>query len=163
MKIAVYPGSFDPCTNGHLSIIRRTAAVFDRVYVAILNNNSKNPLFTLDERIDFLTRITRDLPNVEIDCFSGMLIDYVHAKNAQVIIRGLRAVSDFEYEFQMALTNRKLAPDVETLFMATEARYSYLSSSIVKEVATLGGCLDDLVPDEIREDILQKTNKMGVL
>lgn len=163
MKIAVYPGSFDPCTNGHLSIIRRTAAVFDRVYVAILNNNSKHPLFTLEERIDFLNRVTADIPNIKIDCFTGMLIDYVHQKNAQVIIRGLRAVSDFEYEFQMALTNYKLAPDIETLFMATEARYSYLSSSIVKEVATLGGCLDDLVPDEIREEILKKTSKMGVL
>ncbi|MBQ1935900.1 MAG: pantetheine-phosphate adenylyltransferase [Clostridia bacterium] len=106
-------------------------------------------------------RITADLPNVEIESFSGMLIDYVHQKGGQVIIRGLRAVSDFEYEFQMALTNRKLAPDVETLFMATEAHYSYLSSSIVKEVAALGGCLDDLVPEEIREDILQKTKKMG--
>lgn len=163
MKIAVYPGSFDPCTNGHLSIIRRTAAVFDHVYVAILKNNIKNPLFSVEERMDFLKRVTRDLPNVEIECFSGMLIDYVHSKKAHVIIRGLRAVSDFEYEFQMALTNRKLASDVETLFMATEAHYSYLSSSIVKEVATLGGCLDDLVPEEIREDILQKTNKMGDL
>ena len=161
MKIAVYPGTFDPCTNGHLSIIRRTAAVFDRVYVAILNNSTKKPLFSLEERIAFLKRITADLPNVEIESFSGMLIDYVHQKGGQVIIRGLRAVSDFEYEFQMALTNRKLAPDVETLFMATEAHYSYLSSSIVKEVAALGGCLDDLVPEEIREDILQKTKKMG--
>ena len=161
MKIAVYPGTFDPCTNGHLSIIRRTAEVFDRVYVAILNNSTKKPLFSLEERIDFLKRITADLPNVEVESFSGMLIDYVHQKDAQVIIRGLRAVSDFEYEFQMALTNRKLAPDVETLFMATEAHYSYLSSSIVKEVAALGGCLDDLVPEEIREDILQKTQKMG--
>ena len=161
MKIAVYPGTFDPCTNGHLSIIRRTAEVFDRVYVAILNNSTKKPLFSLEERIDFLKRITADLPNVEVESFSGMLIDYVHQKDAQVIIRGLRAVSDFEYEFQMALTNRKLAPDVETLFMATEAHYSYLSSSIVKEVAALGGCLDDLVPEEIREDILQKTKKMG--
>ena len=161
MKIAVYPGTFDPCTNGHLSIIRRTAAVFDRVYVAILNNSTKQPLFSLEERVAFLKRITADLPNVEIESFSGMLIDYVHQKGGQVIIRGLRAVSDFEYEFQMALTNRKLAPDVETLFMATEAHYSYLSSSIVKEVAALGGCLDDLVPEEIREDILQKTKKMG--
>ena len=161
MKIAVYPGTFDPCTNGHLSIIRRTAAVFDRVYVAILNNSTKKPLFSLEERVAFLKRITADLPNVEIESFSGMLIDYVHQKGGQIIIRGLRAVSDFEYEFQMALTNRKLAPDVETLFMATEAHYSYLSSSIVKEVAALGGCLDDLVPEEIREDILQKTKKMG--
>ena len=163
MKIAVYPGTFDPCTNGHLSIIRRTAAVFDRVYVAILNNSVKNPLFSLEERIDFLKRITDDLPNVEVECFSGLLFDYVHQKDAQVIIRGLRAVSDFEYEFQMALTNRKLASDVETLFMATEARYSYLSSSIVKEVAALGGCLDDLVPECIRADIEQKINKMGDL
>ncbi|MBQ1935591.1 MAG: pantetheine-phosphate adenylyltransferase [Clostridia bacterium] len=163
MNIAVYPGTFDPCTNGHLSIIRRTAAVFDRVYVAILNNSGKNPLFSLEERIEYLKRITADIPNVEVECFSGLLIDYVHQKNAQVIIRGLRAVSDFEYEFQMALTNRKLAPDVETLFMATEARYSYLSSSIVKEVAALGGCLDDLVPECIRADIEEKINKMGEL
>lgn len=135
LQVAVYPGSFDPVTNGHLDIIRRAAKVFDKLVVAVLNNTSKNPLFTLEERMELLRRVTADLPNVEIDGFRDLLINYMQKKNANLIVRGLRAVSDFEYEMQLASTNRKLKDDIETFFMTSTPKYSYLSSSIVKEVA----------------------------
>lgn len=161
MKAAVYPGSFDPVTKGHLDIIKRASRTFDKVYVAILTNSSKTPMFSLEKRLDWLRRSTADIPNVEIDCFSGLLVNYLSEKNSNIIIKGLRAVSDFEYEFQMALMNRKLNPDVETLFMMTSGKYSYLSSSIVKEVARHRASLDGLVPDfmigEITELIEKKT------
>src|SRR5690606_31565708 len=144
--------------NGHIDIIRRSAKIFDKVYVSILENSSKQPLFTVSERADMLRRVTRDIPNVAIDTFSGLLVKYLLTVNAKVIIKGLRAISDFEYEFQMALTNNKLDPDVESLFMMTSAQYQYLSSSIVKEIASYGGCLDDLVPKEIMSDIVSKIN-----
>ena len=156
MKIAVYPGSFDPVTNGHLDIIERAAGVFDKVIVSILQNSSKKPMFSMDEKVELLKRVTKHLDNVEIDHFSGLLVNYMKNKNAKVIIKGLRAVSDFEYEFQMALMNNKLEPGIETLFMMTSSKYSYLSSSIVKEVGNLGGCLKELVPNEIIYDILKK-------
>ena len=148
-NIAVYPGSFDPVTNGHLDIIKRAARIFEKVYVAILTNSSKKPMFTVDERIEMIEHSVAELgiKNVEITAFSGLLVDFVAEKNANVIIKGLRAVSDFEYEFQMALMNHKLLRDVETLFMMTSNKYSYLSSSIVKEVARYGGNLTGLVPD----------------
>lgn len=155
-RIAVYPGSFDPITNGHIDIIRRSARTFDKVYVAVLVNSSKKPLFTMEERMDFIHRATEGLDNVEVDTFSGLLVDYMRQKNAGIIIKGLRAMSDFEYEFQMALMNHKLSRDIETLFMMTSARYQYLSSSIVKEVARHGGCLDGLVPDDMKEAIIKK-------
>lgn len=159
MKIAVVPGSFDPVTLGHLDIIRRTAEIFDRVYISILANSSKqHPLFSVPERMDLIRRVTSDIPNVEADTFSGLLVDYARRRGASVIVKGLRAVTDFEYEFQMALINRKLAPDIETLFMTTNGAYSYLSSSIVKEVASYGGSLKDLVPEEIMPDIYKKLN-----
>lgn len=158
MNIAVYPGSFDPVTNGHIDIIKRASGIFDRVIVGILNNDNKEPIFSVEERIKFLKKSTRDIKNVEIDSFSGLLVNYLKEKDSKVIIKGLRAVSDFEYEFQMALMNNKLAPEIETLFMMTSSKYSYLSSSIVKEVARLGGSLDDLVPKEIMEDIYNKIN-----
>lgn len=159
MKIAVVPGSFDPVTLGHLDIIRRTAEIFDRVYISILANNSKqHPLFSVPERMDLIRRVTRDIPNVEVDTFNGLLVDYARRRGASVIVKGLRAVTDFEYEFQMALINRKLAPDIETLFMTTNGAYSYLSSSIVKEVASYGGSLNDLVSEEIMPDIYEKLN-----
>ena len=161
MKAAVYPGSFDPVTKGHLDIIKRASQTFDKVYVAILTNSSKTPMFSLEKRLDWLRRSTADIPNVEIDSFSGLLVNYQNEKNSNIIIKGLRAVSDFEYEFQMALMNRKLNPDVETLFMMTSGKYSYLSSSIVKEVARHKASLEGLVPDfmigEITELIEKKT------
>ncbi len=156
MKIAVYPGSFDPITNGHIDIIERTAEVFDKVYVAILKNSSKNPLFSTEERKGLIERVTTHVPNVEVVSFEGLLVDFMREKQATVIIKGLRAISDFEYEFQMALTNRQLAPEVETLFMMTRAQNQYLSSSIVKEIAKYNASLEGMVPPEIQEDIYRK-------
>ena len=153
-KIAVYPGSFDPVTNGHLDIIKRSAKIFDKLYVAILENSAKTPAFSMEERVEFLKKVTLDMDNVVIDKFSGLLVNYMESVNANVIIKGLRAVSDFEYEFQMALMNRKLNKNIETLFMMTNGKYSYLSSSIVKEVAKHNGSLEGLVP-ECLEDIIQ--------
>jgi pantetheine-phosphate adenylyltransferase len=159
MKIAVYPGSFDPITNGHLDIIQRSSQVFDKVIVAVVKNHSKKPLFTMEERMELIQKAVVDLPNVEVDSFDGLLVNYVAVKGAQVIIKGLRALSDFEYEFQMALLNRKLQPEVETMFMMTSYQYSYLSSSMVKEIASLGGSIKDLVPDTILNDITNKFNQ----
>lgn len=151
LRVAVYPGSFDPVTNGHLDIIRRAAKVFDKLVVAVLNNTSKNPLFTVEERKDLLRKVTADLPNVEVDSFRDLLINYMKQKNANLIVRGLRAVSDFEYELQLASTNRKLCDDIETFFMTSTPKYSYLSSSIVKEVARFHGPVGDLVPVEVEK------------
>lgn len=156
-RIAVYPGSFDPVTNGHLDIIERSARIFDRVIVAVLENpEKKNPLFSISERVELIEKVTCGIENVEVESFRGLLINFMHKKNANVIIKGLRAVSDFEYEFQMALLNSKLGPDVETLFMMTNNKYSYLSSSSVKQVAMYGGCIKELVPDSIIGDIIRK-------
>ncbi len=159
MRAAVYPGSFDPVTNGHLDIIQRASKTFDKVYVAILTNSSKKPMFSLEQRLDWLKRSTAHIENVEIDSFSGLLVNYMKEKNANIIIKGLRAVSDFEYEFQMALMNRKLSPDVETLFMMTSGKYSYLSSSIVKEVARHRASLNGLVPEFMIEEITKLIEK----
>ncbi len=158
-NIAVYPGSFDPITLGHLDIIKRASRVFDKVYVSILVNSAKTPAFSLKQRIEWIKRVTSEYENVEIDSFSGLLVEYIEQKQANIIVKGLRAVSDFEYEFQMALMNHKLNKNVETMFMMTSAKYSYLSSSIVKEVARHGGNLNDLVPDCIIDDILNNINK----
>ena len=154
--IAVYPGSFDPVTFGHLDIIHRAANVFDKVIVAVLNNSKKNPLFTVDERTKLLKEVTRDLPNVEVDSFGGLLINYVAAKKANVIVKGLRAISDFESEMQMASLNHKLNDKVETFFMMTSPQYSYLSSSIVKEIARYRGPVSDLVPIEVEAALAGK-------
>lgn len=153
---AVYPGSFDPITFGHLDIIHRGTNVFDKVTVAVLTNPNKQPLFTVEERLHMIREVTKDLPNVEVDSFNGLLIDYLHQKKANTIIKGLRAVSDFEYELQMASINRKLAPDIETFFMMTNNKYSFLSSSIVKEVARHSGQVSDLVPPLVVEALKQK-------
>ena len=154
--IAVYPGSFDPTTFGHLDIIERASRFVDRLYVAVLNNSAKNPLFTAEERIEHLRELTAGIPNAEVDAFSGLLVDYARAKEARIIIRGLRAVTDFEYEFQMALTNRSMAQDIETLFISTNTQHLYLSSSIVREVARFGGNIDEMVPPLIKERLQNK-------
>lgn len=156
---AVYPGSFDPVTYGHLDIIQRGAKIFDKVTVAVLINPNKNPLFTVEERVEFIRKVTKDFPNVEIDSFHGLLVDYMKQNEANTIIKGLRAVSDFEYELQMASINRKLDDDIETFFMMTNNKYSYLSSSIVKEVARHHGPVTDLVPPLIEEALIDKFKK----
>jgi len=156
LKTAVYPGSFDPATNGHIDIIKRSGALFDKVIVAVLINPNKSPLFSVEERVDILRRTCGDIKNVEIDSFSGLLIDYCKSKNANVIVKGLRAVSDFEYELQMAHMNKKLNQEIETVFIMTSSRYSYLSSSLVKEVAQFGGCIRGLVPEVIEKEIYER-------
>ena len=161
MKTAVCPGSFDPVTFGHLDIIRRAAGMFDRVIVAVMTNAAKQPMFTKEERVEFLRRATAGLDNVEIDSFEGLLADYARQKNATVIVKGLRAMSDFEYEFQMALTNRRLNPETETAFLTTTAEHMYLSSSVVKQVGESGGDITGFVPDGIIEDIMNKVSKAG--
>lgn len=161
MRIAVCPGSFDPVTNGHLDIIARASKMFDKVIVAVTQNSSKNSMFTVEERVEMLRVNIEALGNVEIDSFSGLLIDFVKQRNANVIIKGLRAVSDFEYEMQMAHMNRKLNHDIETVFMMTSSKYSYLSSSMVKEVARLGGCIHGLVPDLIEVELIKRFNIGG--
>ena len=155
-NIAIYPGSFDPCTNGHLDIIERSSKIFEKVIVAVLLNSSKTPTFTVEERIDLLKTATAHIPNVEVVSFNGLLAQFAQERNAKVIIKGLRAVSDFEYEFQMSLTNTKLNPNVETLFMTTKSENMYLSSSIVREVARYGGDISDMVPKVITEKIYKK-------
>lgn len=155
-KIAVYPGSFDPVTSGHLDIIKRSAKVFDKLYVSVLVNSSKTPCFSVEERMDMIKKLTADYDNVYVDSFSGLLVDYLKQKNAGIVIKGLRAVTDFEYEFQMALINHKLSKETETMFMVASSKYSYLSSSIVKEVARHGGNLKDLVPDVLIDEISEK-------
>ena len=159
MRIAICPGSFDPVTLGHLDIIRRAAAMFDRVIVLVMTNASKKPMFSLEERVSLLQRATADTENVEIDSDAGLLVDYARKKGACAVVKGLRALSDFEYEFQMALTNRKLNPQVETVFLTATAVHMYLSSSLVKQVATLGGDFTAFVPACIVEDINQKIGK----
>ena len=156
MRVAVYPGSFDPITNGHLDIIKRASKVYDKVVVGVLDNINKKPLFTAEKRREMIERVTRDIENVECDCFSGLLVDFLKQKDATVIIKGLRTVADFEYEFQMALLNKALNPEYETMFMMTNSGYSYISSSMVKEVAKYGGRLEGLVPEAIIPDITNK-------
>ncbi len=159
MKICVYPGSFDPVTNGHLDIIDRASKLCDKLIVAVLVNSSKNPIFTLEERVDLLKCAMGERANVEVSSFSGLLIDFMKEKKATAIIKGLRAVSDFEYELQMAHLNKLQDPEIETLFMMTNVNYSFLSSSFVKELARHGGKIESLVPECIMDAILKKYNK----
>jgi pantetheine-phosphate adenylyltransferase len=154
--LAVYPGSFDPLTNGHVDIISRGARLFDRIVVAILVNAEKAPLFTMNERVEILQQVFRDQPNVEVDTFDGLLVDYVARREAQVIVRGLRAVSDFEFEFQMALMNRRLNPRIETVFMMPAEQYTYISSRLIKEVFSLGGRVHGLVPELVEQRLRAK-------
>ena len=154
--LAVYPGSFDPLTNGHVDIISRGARLFDRIIVAVLVNAEKKPLFSIDERVEIARSVFRDHRNVEIDTFDGLLVDYVERRGAQVIVRGLRAVSDFEFEFQMALMNQRLNPRIETVFMMPAEQYTYISSRLIKEVFTLGGRVHGLVPELVEQRLREK-------
>ena len=156
MRTAIYPGSFDPLTNGHLDVIQRAVKLFDRVVVAVAKNESKQPLFTLKERVELVRGATKNLPGVEADSFDRLLVDYVNQQNAQAIVRGLRAVSDFEFEFQLALMNRKLNEKVETIFMMPKDTYTFLSSRIVKEIARLGGDVSQFVPANVRKALVKK-------
>lgn len=159
MAIAVYPGSFDPVTLGHLDIIERSAHMMDHLIVGVLQNNSKTPLFSVEERVKMLEDVTSYLPNVEVRAFGGLLVDFVHQCQADVIVRGLRAITDFEYELQMAQTNRVLAPDVDTVFLTTSLEYAYLSSTILKEVAHFGGDLSKFAPREITDAVIEKLHR----
>lgn len=161
MKVAICPGSFDPVTKGHLDIITRSSKLFDKVIVLVAPNLSKKPSFTVEERIQFIQRVTVELPNVVVDTYGGLLAEYAKLKKAAAIVRGLRAVSDFEYEFQMALTNKKLNPEAETVFLTTSAENMYLSSSIVKQVASLGGDISDFIPAPILQDIKTRLYRGG--
>src|SRR5689334_10691376 len=154
--LAVYPGSFDPLTNGHVDIISRGARLFDRIIVAMLVNAEKNPLFSMAERVEIAREVFRTHANVEVDTFDGLLVDYMERRRAQVIVRGLRAVSDFEFEFQMALMNRRLNPTIETVFMMPAEQYSYISSRLIKEVFALGGRVHGLVPELVEERLRGK-------
>jgi pantetheine-phosphate adenylyltransferase len=159
MRLAVYPGSFDPLTNGHVDIIERGARLFDRIVIAILVNLDKSPLFTAEERVAILREVFRDRPNVEVDTFEGLLVDYVERRGASAIVRGLRAVSDFEYEMQMALMNRRLNSNVETVFMMPAEQYTYVSSRLVKEVVALGGRVSGLVPPLVETRLSEKPRR----
>jgi pantetheine-phosphate adenylyltransferase len=154
--LAVYPGSFDPLTNGHVDIIERGARLFDRIIVAIAVNAEKSPMFSMAERVDIARTVFRNHPNVEVDTFEGLLVNYVERRKANVIVRGLRAVSDFEYEFQMALMNRELAASLETVFMMPAVQYSYISSRLIKEVFALGGRVHGLVPELVEKRLREK-------
>jgi pantetheine-phosphate adenylyltransferase len=155
-RLAVYPGTFDPLTNGHVDIILRGGRLFDRIIVAMLINPEKSPLFTIEERVDTARQVFEPYPNVEVDTFDGLLVDYARRKKAHVIVRGLRAVSDFEYELQMALMNRRLYPDLETVFMMPAEAYTYLSSRLVKEIFALGGSITGLVPEVVEARLRAK-------
>lgn len=155
-RLAIYPGSFDPLTNGHVDIIARGSRLFDRIIVAILVNAEKHPLFTIAERIAFAREVFAEHANVEVDTFDGLLVDYVAEKRASVIVRGLRAISDYEFEFQMALMNRRLNPSIETVFMMPAEQYTYISSRLIKEVVALGGKVKGLVPDVVERRLREK-------
>ena len=156
MSIAIYPGSFDPITFGHIDIIRRASRITDTLIVGVLNNSAKTPLFTVEERMEMIREATADLDNVLVKSFSGLTVEFARRENASFMVRGLRAVTDFEYELQLSQTNRKLAPDVDTVFLTTNLKYAYLSSSIVKEVASYGGDISEFVPDYVAEKIHEK-------
>ena len=160
MRSAVCPGSFDPVTSGHLDIFERASKMFDLLIVAVFNNPNKKPLFTMEERVEMLAVATQHIPNVRIDAFSGLIYEYVHQQNTNIIVRGLRALSDFEYEFQRALLIKKVDPVMETVFMMTSSEYSFVSSSGIKELAKFGGCITGLVPACIERRIIDRADKL---
>ena len=155
-KVVIYPGTFDPITNGHISIVSRALKIFDRLVIAILNNPNKLPLFSMDERIQMIREVLKDQKHLEVDSFNGLLVDYVIQKKTNVVIRGLRALSDFEYEFQMALMNRKLNREVQSIFLMTDYKWFYTSSTIIKEAASLGGGVSGLVPPIVCKKLKEK-------
>jgi pantetheine-phosphate adenylyltransferase len=159
MSVAVYPGSFDPITNGHLDVIGRGAKIFDRLIVAVADNPAKQALFTKDERVEMIREVTKGFRNVEVDSFDGLVVDYVRRRKAHVILRGIRTISDFEYEYQMALTNRTFAPDIETTFLLTHEEYSFMSSRLIKEAASLGGDVSAFLPKEVEKRLRAKLRK----
>ncbi|MCR5222442.1 MAG: pantetheine-phosphate adenylyltransferase [Lachnospiraceae bacterium] len=159
MKKAIYPGSFDPVTYGHLDIIKRAAMIFDEITVSVLNNSGKSPLFSIEERVKILKEVTKDMPNVKVDSFNGLLVEHAKKSGADVVIRGLRAITDFEYELQLSQTNRKLCDQVDTVFLTTSLDYAYLSSSTVKEVASYGGDISKFVPPYVAEMVYRKYQK----
>jgi pantetheine-phosphate adenylyltransferase len=156
MRTAIYPGSFDPLTNGHLDVIERAVKLFDRVVVAVAKNESKQPMFSLEERLDLVRQSIKNIPSAEADSFDSLLVDYVQRRNAQAIVRGLRAISDFEFEFQLALMNRKLNEKIETIFMMPKDTYTFLSSRIIKEIARLNGDISSFVPAHVRAALIEK-------
>ena len=159
MKIAICPGSFDPVTKGHVDILERSSKLFDKVIAVVLVNPTKTPTFTTEERVDLIKRVTTHIPNLEVDSYTGLVADYAQLKNAHTLIKGLRAVTDFEYEFQQALINKKLNPELETLFMVTNQEYMYLSSTLVRQIAEFGGDIDMFVPEEIKDILKEKMIK----
>lgn len=159
MQTAIYPGSFDPITIGHMDMIRRAAKMFDRVVVCIVVNPAKHPSFTVEERLDQVKRVTASIPNVTVDTWTGLLVDYAAKYENPIVMRGLRALSDFEYEFMMSLTNKKLYPKMETMFLASDERYMYLSSSTVREIASYGGDISAFVPAEILDELMIRLNR----
>jgi len=161
VRLAVYPGSFDPVTNGHIDILEKTSKIFDKIIVAVVHNVSKNALFTLDERVTLIKESTKHLDNIEVECFSGLLANYLSEKNACAIIRGLRTVADFEYEMHMAMINKKLIPELDTIFVMSDSKYVFVSSSIIKEAALLGGDISGLVPEVVKEGLEDKQKQLN--
>lgn len=159
MRIAICPGSFDPVTKGHVDILERSSKLFDKVIAVVMVNPNKTPTFTKDERVEFIKKATKHIPNIEVDSYLGLVADYAREKNAHTLIKGLRAVTDFEYEFQQALTNKKLNPELETLFMVTNQEYMYLSSTIVRQIAGFGGKIEQFVPERIEEEVFKRFNE----
>ncbi|MEG1782602.1 MAG: pantetheine-phosphate adenylyltransferase [Oscillospiraceae bacterium] len=159
MRIAICPGSFDPVTKGHIDILERTSKLFDKVIAVVMINPAKTPTFTTEERVEFIKRVTKNIPNIEVEAHLGLVADYAKSKNAHTLVKGLRAVTDFEYEFQQALTNKKLNKDLETMFMVTNQEYMYLSSTIVRQIADFGGDISQFVPPEIKDDIVARITK----
>ncbi len=158
-RTAIYPGTFDPVTYGHLDVVKRASAIYDKVIVAVAESTGKSPLFSVDERCDMLKEATKEIENVEVESFNDLVVDYAARRSVRVVIRGLRMISDFEYEFQMALTNRKLNPKIETVFMMPKESYSYLSSKLIKEVARMGADVSEFVPENVNKKLKEKIQK----